>query len=605
MSVEVLPPVLLALPLLVAAVVRVPAVWRRRALSGTVAIVAAGAVGVLGAVLAVVALDTPVVHWVGGWEPRDGIVVAVPLVADPLAAGAVSFAGVVVALALWHALGSYARTGGMLEVLTLLLLVAVTGFVLSADLFSMFVFVELLGITVYALTASKIDDPAAVPGAFNIAVTSTFGAILFLTGTALVYGATGTPNLALAGERLVEAGATPAAVAGVGLLVAGLGVKAGLVPFHFGHLDAHTVARAPHAGLFSAVTAPVGLVGLLRLQTTLVPGVAGDAQGLRGLVLAVAVLAAVVGAVLSVCQTHLKRLLACSSLAHLGIAAAGLAVGGATAVAGTLVYLLAHGALKLGLFLVVGVLLHRLGHLDVRRLVGRAGEAPVAVATLAAGGLLLAGAPVSGLWVGKVLVAEAAGATELGWLPWLLYAAAATTGAALLRAVWHLRGAPVPAHDPDGAVEEGGPETLEPGRATPAGFTWAPALLVAGSVAVLALPGALRAIGAVAADLLAPGAHAAAVLGSPVPATAAPDPDSGVWTSGSVVAGTVAAIVAVLGGRHLAAVGGQPRRWDPLAATPVRLLRRLHSGHPGDYTAWATLGASCWCGAVLWTHTPW
>jgi multicomponent Na+:H+ antiporter subunit D len=600
-------PLLLALPLLGAALGRVPTVWGRQRLAAVIACSSSSATAVLASVLAVAGRDDPVVHWVAGWEPRDGVVIGIALVADGISAGFVAMAAIAVTAVLWHGLGTYERTGGLFEVLTLLLLVAFAGFVLSADLFSMFVFIELLGITVYALTASKVDDRAAVPGALNVAVTSTVGAVFFLTGVTLVYGAVGTPNLAEAGARLAETDVTAAAVVGVALLVSGLAIKAGLVPFHFGHLDSHTVARAPHAGLFGAVTVPAGLYGLARVQATVVPGL-GDAAMLRPLVLTAAVVTALLGGVLAVTQTHLKRLLACSSLAHVGIAAAGIALVVPTGLGGSAVYLLGHGALKLGLFLAVGLLLHRCGSVETGRLLGRAREARVAAVLLAAGGPLLAGLPPSGLAAGKAAISEAANQLGLPWLTPLLYLAAALTGVALVRAAVHVwRGWPL-APDPVGRIAEGSRETVEVGARTPWAFTWVPVGLVAASVLLVLVPGLVDGVVAAANRFADLEVHAAALGGAGGAAGATQSLD--LWQPSSLAWGFAAGAVAIGGGVVSARMGRASRRGRPWLGEAVgarfggavRGLRLLHSGHVGDYAAWATLGAGASCVAVLVLH---
>jgi multicomponent Na+:H+ antiporter subunit D len=606
-EVDRLVPLLLSLPLLAAALVRVPAIWRRRGLATALACAAAATTAAIAVVLAVTGGSDPVVHWVGGWEPRDGVVIGIALVADGFSAGFVAAAAAATTAVLWHALGTYERTGGMFEVLTLLLLVASTGFVLSADLFSMFVFVELLGITVYAVTASKVDDQAAVPGAFNVAVTSTLGAVFLLLGVTLVYGAVGTPSLAEAGMRLATTDVTTAAVLGVALLVTGLAVKAGLVPFHFGHLDAETVARAPHAGLFGAVTVPAGLYGLARVQSTVVPGL-GDPALLRPVLLTVATVTALVGGLLALAQTHLKRLLACSSVAHAGIAAVGIALVVPAGLGGSAVYLLGHGALKLGLFLAVGVVLHRCGSVETGRLLGRAHEARVAAVVLAVGGPLLAGLPPSGLAAGKAAISAAAEDLGFGWLTPLLYLAAALTGLALVRAAVHLwRGWPL-APDTVGRIGEGGRETLAVGARPPRAFTWMPAVLVAASVLVAVVPGLAGAAAVAASSFADPEVHAAALLGVNAPPGDVVPPLE-LWKPSAVGWGVAAGGVAMSGGVRLARRGRRPARGAGRRATfgawsgrASRGFRLLHSGHVGDYTAWVTLGASACCAAVLLLH---
>jgi multicomponent Na+:H+ antiporter subunit D len=596
---DAFPPLLLALPLLAAALLRVPAVWSHRTRSGVLATLAAGTTAILATALLLASREAPIVHHVGGWEPRQGTVIGVTFLVDGLAAGYLALAAAAVALTLWHSIGSYERTGGMFEVLTLLLLAALAGFVLSSDLFSMFVFLELLGITVYALTASKIDDRAAVVGALNLAVVSTIGAVLFLTGATLLYRVLGTPSLAGAAEVLQDPVAAPTTAAlGLAMVAAGLAVKAGLAPFHFGHLDSHTVARAPHAGLFGAIVVPAGLFGLTRLQSLVVPGIV-DPAALRPLVAATAAVTALVGALLAIAQTHLKRLLACSSVAHVGIAAAGVAIADVAGAAGTAAYVVGHGALKLGLFLAVGVMLHRLGSVEVGDLVGRGSAAGSAAVLLAVGGPLLAGLPPSGLYVGKAMIATAAGDAGLGWLVPLLYLAAAATGMALVRVAAHLwLGWPL-GPDLHGRIGEGSRETLTGTEHRKDAFVVVPVVLVVVAGLVGLAPGLARTSTAAAAQAADVAVLSAAVgIGPAARSATAPVPD--VWSASSFGWAAAAVVAAVVGGLLLARCGRRPvpSLRPALRATAVG-FRRLHSGHAGDYTAWGVLGAGVWSTWVL------
>jgi multicomponent Na+:H+ antiporter subunit D len=598
-------PLLLAVPLLAAALIRVPAVWRRRTWSGVVATGAGVVTAVLGAALALATRAGPIVHHVGGWEPRDGVVIGVTFLVDGFAAGFLAAAGAAVAAALWHSIGSYERTGGMFEVLTLLLLVALSGFVLSADLFSMFVFVELLGITVYALTASKIDDRAAVPAAFNIAVVSALGAVLFLTGATLVYRAAATPNLVAIATELAAAGQAPhSASIGVAFLASGLAFKAGAVPFHFAHLDSHTVARAPHAGLFGAIVVPAGLFGLARLQSLVVPGL-GDPAVLRPLLVATAAVTALVGGLLAVAQTHLKRLLACSSVAHVGIALTGLAVADVTGAAGTATYVLGHGAVKLGLFLAVGVLLHRLGSVEVGELVGRGRAAGSPALLLAVGGPLLAGLPPSGLYAGKAMMADAVTAAGLAWLVAVLYLAAGLTGVALVRAAAHLWfGWPL-RPDAVGAIAEGSRETLPDAERRKPAFGVVPVVLVLTGGLLALLPQLVPATLAAAAQAADPAVLSTAVgTGPSTSVTVRADPV--VWACSSLAWATAAVTLAVVGGLVLARRGRRPVASLPAWARAGAVgFRAVHSGHVGDYTAWGVLGAGVWSTLVLAGSRAW
>ena len=593
---ESIPPLLLVVPLAGAALLRVPRLSASPRLSSTVAIAVPGLTAALALWLLPRVQTVPIVHWVGGWRFRDGLVVGIPLVADGVATGLVAFAAVLTAAVMVHASAAHLLRQAPFGVLTLLLLAAVSGIALVGDLFSMFVFIELLGISIYALTAVKVHDVGTVPAAFNLATVSTIGAVAFLTGVSLVYGATGTPNLAEAGLRIVAAPeALPASLTvGLGIMVAGLAIKAGLVPFHFAHADAHTAAMTPHAALFGAVAVPTALYAIARVVGVLAgPLAVGDVLRVGVMVLAVAT--ALVGGVMALVQTHLKRLLAFSSVAHLGIAAVGVALGDVIATTGVVVYVVGHGLVKTALFLAVGLVLHRTGSVDTNELAGRGREATPAVLLLAIGGPLLAGAPPGGLHLGKVGMEVAAAELGFSWVMAPVYLGAVLTGAAVLRAVVQLWWGGGVGTDPYGRVAEGAPETeLPPGR-HPRAFVAVPVgLLLLGVVVPVVLAAGDATAGRSLADA---SGYAASVLefdGEPSPAEAG---ILAAWGVQDLAKGLLAGGAAVLWG--IAAVRGRPGTGSGYLEAPLRWVRVAHSGHLGDITMWATVGVASWCAWAL------
>jgi multicomponent Na+:H+ antiporter subunit D len=582
-----LPPLLVAIPLLAAALARIPRIHHTRWGPDSLALAAALATTVAAAAATRAALAGPLVHHVGGWEPRDGLVIGVPLVADVVAAGFITLTSGLVLASFVYFTVAERRAGGLTHVLTLLLLAAFNGFVLAGDLFSMFVFVELLGITVYAVTAGKLEDPAALPASVNLAVTSTMGAVVFLSGVGLLYGALGTPSLVSASTAVGSNGIEPTVAVALGLVAGGLAIKAGVFPFHFAHADVHTATTVPHAGLFGGVLLPVGLYGIARIHAVTFAGVV-PATDLRPVVVLIAVVTAVVGAVMCVVQQQLKRLLAFSSISHLGIAGVGLGLLTAEGAAAAVVYVLGHAPVKLGLLLTAGAILHRLGSLQFADLAGRAAIVRPAIVLLTLGGVALAGLPPTGLFAGKAALSKAAGEVGLSGIVPFVYGAAILTGAAVVRAAAHLWSSrPVP-DDPIGHVAEYHPEAL-PER-TPAVLYVVPALLLGVGIVAPLLPGVLGAVADAGAGFVAPEVYAAAVLGGPrppLPVGAAME----VWESSSLVQGALAGTLALAVGATLVRWGSW---WRAPAAAPVRWLRRRHSGHVGDYTVWLVGGLAAW-----------
>lgn len=585
------PALLVVLPLLAAAVVRLPGVATRTAGDvigvGTSLAVAGIAIRLLPDVL-----ESPAVHVIGGWEPRDGLAIGIPLVADGMAVGFVALSALLVSAALAYLAVSPERRPATL-VLTLLLLGAAGGFVLAGDLLSMFVFLELFGVTVYAITAGKVEEPAALPATINIAVVSTTGAVLFLMGAGLLYRLAGTPNLVQAGQRLAEVETGPALAVAVVLAVGGLAVKSGLVPFHFAHVDLDTVNWSPHAGLFGALMLPLGLFGIGRVAVLVLAELPEVQETVRVALLVVSVLTALVAGVLSLLQDHLRRLLAFSSVAHLGIAGLGLATLDPKGVAAAGLYVAGHGLVKVALFLTAGVVLHRLGTLHLGGLVGRGREVVVATVLLAVGAPLLAGVPPSGLFVGKTGISEALEAAGLSALSWVMYLAAALTAAALARFVAHLvRGRPVPDDDLGRVLEHQPDRRLS---TTPRTLVAVPAGLLLAGLGVALLPGLLPGAGQAGASFLQPAGYEAAVLGAP----AAPAPEAAElepFKVDAVLEGLgITAAGLVLG----LAVARWWRRERRLVTAPLRGLRRAHTGLVNDQMTWVSVAMAVWCAVVL------
>jgi multicomponent Na+:H+ antiporter subunit D len=582
-----LPPLLVAIPLLAAALARVPVVHQTRWGPDVVALAAAVGTATVGVATTRAALSGPLVHHVGGWEPREGLVVGVPLVADVVAAGFVTLTSGLVLAAFVYFTVAERRAGGLTHVLTLLLLAAFNGFVLAGDLFSMFVFVELLGITVYAVTAGKLEDPAALPAAVNLAVTSTMGAVVFLSGVGILYGAVGTPSLVSASTAVGTAGIEPAVAVALGLVAGGLAIKAGVFPFHFAHADVHTATTVPHAGLFGGVLLPLGLYGIARIHAVTFAATFAAAD-LRPVFVLISVVTAVVGAVMCAVQQQLKRLLAFSSISHLGIAGVGLGLLTAEGASAAAIYVLGHAPVKLGLLLTAGAVLHRLGSLQFDDLVGRAALVRPAVVLLALGGVALAGFPPTGLFAGKAALSKAAGEVGLSAVVPFVYAAAILTGAAVVRAALHLWSSRRVPDDPIGHVAEHHPEALP--EHTPARLSVVPALLLLVGIVVPVLPGVLDAVADAGAGFVDAEFYAAAVLDGargPLPVGSPME----VWEGSSLVQGALAGSLALALGVTLVRWGSW---WRAPVAAPVRWLRRRHSGHVGDYTVWLVCGLAGW-----------
>lgn len=276
----------------------------------------------------------------------------------------------------------------------------------AADLILVFVALETFSLALYVLAAFRRGRLDSQEGALKYFLTGSFSSAFFLYGIALIYGGTGTTRLAGISE-VVSTGAGGALVpAGLALLLVGLGFKVAAVPFHMWTPDAYDGSPAPVAGFMASGSKVAGFAVLLRVLVTAFPAMA---DGWRPLVAAIAILTMVVGTLIAIAQTNVKRMLAYSSIAHSGFILTAVAASNARGISGSLFYLAAYTFVILGAFAVVYAVGHpgepRI-HLDDYR--GLLSKQPFAAAVLALLLISLAGIPpTAGFWA-KVEVFSAA-----------------------------------------------------------------------------------------------------------------------------------------------------------------------------------------------------
>ena len=243
-----------------------------------------------------------------------------------------------------------------------LLLIASTGmmFVVCAiDLVGIFVGVECVSITSYALVALKREDPRASEAAVKYVVIGGMSTALTIYGISMVYGALHTVVLADLGPALVSAGMTWGFIVGVIAMIAGYGFKIAAAPFHMWAPDVYEGASTPVSVMLATGSKKMGIAVFIKVF--LVMFVAAHAlSGIESMQYLFAIIAAVtmtIGNIVAISQHNIKRMLAYSSVAQAGYILIVMAVMSQYALTGGIFHMFTHVFMKGGAFLVVGALI--------------------------------------------------------------------------------------------------------------------------------------------------------------------------------------------------------------------------------------------------------
>ena len=591
---QLLLPVLVAAPILAGCLlVAAGPVLRRRVVDSLATATALAVTGAAALLVVATGLDRRV-SWTGGWRPVHRVTVGIPFIADPVSAGlALLIAGLTTCCFVyaWH---YFDEGGSHLHALILFFLAGMEGLVLTGDLFDMVVFFELMGAAGYALTGIKVDDESAVEGGLNFGIVNSLAAYLSLTGLVILYARIGKLDLPGLGEALAHRPPDALVVASFVLISTGFLVKAAVVPFHFWLPDAQAAAPAPVCALFSGVMVELGVYGVLRLFWVVYGETLPQADVRRAL-LVIGVVTAVLGSAMCFGQRHLKRLLAFCTIANVGVVMVAAALLTADGIGGAALYVLAHAGAISALFLIIGVLLNRYGSTDQLDLFGRARSERALLVLFLAAAFALAGMPPFGTALGVGIAAHAAVIDGYPWVAAMLVLVSGITGGAVQRSGLRVFLGDGTLPDADSSTtDESTPGEEErdtpPLHRIPRTMLAAVVVLVLGSFAVGVLPHAGETATQAAARLIDGKGYTDQALTSAPPAPLHARPTA-TWSALGVGLGVVSTVLAL----GFAAVGLWPDRLRP-AARPLEAgmtrVRRLHTGHVGDYVAWLFAGVA-------------
>ena len=495
---------------------------------------------------------------------------------DPASGGFAGFIALLFVASFVFAWGFFDEVSTTFHVMMLLFLAALQGFCLTRDLFNLFVWFEVMSVAAFALTGFT-RKKSALAGALNFTVCNSLASMCMLAGIGLLYARSGTLDFATMSTMIARAGHDPVIVGGFCLVATALLIKSAVVPFHFWLSDAHAVAPSPVSVIFSSSMVPSALFVLTKLVVQVFAGSPDVLSIVHGLLLALGCVTAVLGGIMAWSQRHLKRLLAFSTISHIGIMMTGLASLSPVGLAGLMVYVVGHGLVKAALFMLVGVLLAMRASVDELDLRGLGqGLFPAGLLTAVAA-LLLGGAPIGILHGGADLVSLAVPAVAGPPIHAAVLIGTALTGAAVLRAA----GRVYLGLGPDPGDEAQAPSDKEQEKADrPLWLMLAPSLLLLG-LAVL--------VPAEAAQHLA-AAWVPQFEGIP---GAVALPETTAWSMVEpwlALLGTVGTAAFALYRQNLP--GSLPRAADAVIGPLEGALGKVHSGIVNDYVVWIALGVA-------------
>lgn len=280
----------------------------------------------------------------------------------------------------------------------------------STDLLMIYLSIEFLGLTSYVLVGFTRKDIKSSEGSVKYFLVGVFSGAIMIYGMSLIYGLTGSLDLLIIKEW-VKTGGSGHLLLGVAtfFILVGFGFKIALVPFHMWAPDAYEGAPTPITAYLSVGSKLAGLAIFLRAFLTSIPISSNLLAVLSGLTMTV-------GNLIAIPQTNIKRLLAYSSIAHVGYIMIGFVAKDVIGVEGVLIYILAYLFMNLGAFTVVIAISNKIGSDNIDDYAGLSKISPFLSSLLVIFLLSLAGIPPMAGFIGKFYVFSAAIKTGYVWL---------------------------------------------------------------------------------------------------------------------------------------------------------------------------------------------
>ena len=399
----------LAIPLATAAICA--AAWANPRLQQAASLVGLVLTLVASLVLLQIVLSQDIVtKQFGGWAPPFGI----SFVADRFSAAMVVISSVLALAASIFATADLRRRQVRAGFYPLFqgLMVGVNGAFLTGDIFNLYVWFEVMLIATLGLITLD-RTRAQLDGAIKYAVLNLFSTILFLMAIGLLYGVTGTLNMADLARVLPQTDSSVALTVSAMLFLLAFGIKAGFFPLFFWLPASYHTATIIVSAVFAGLLTKVGVYACFRVFTLLFEVNDGGIRPIVAFFAAGTMLFGVFGAAI---QWDIRRILSFHIISQIGYIMLGLAIATPLAMAGAVFYIIHHIVVKANLFFVAGAIHRATGTYDLRKAGGLMKSSPLLAVLFLIPALSLAGIPpLSGFWA-KFMVIDASFRGDMAWL---------------------------------------------------------------------------------------------------------------------------------------------------------------------------------------------
>lgn len=297
--------------------------------------------------------------------------------------------------------------------LMLAMISGMVGVVFAGDLFTLYVFWELMSISSYVLVAFRRETWEPVEAGFKYLIMSAAGSATVLLGMSFLYGMAGTLNFQGLATAFSQSPSSVWFWVAFLFILVGFGVKTAIVPLHTWLPDAHSAAPTPVSAMLSGVVIETGVYALMRTFFTAYLSVQPQMFSILAFL---SILTMTLGNLTALLQNDVKRLLAYSSIGHVGYMLVGLAVGTQLGLTGTLLHIFNHALMKGAAFLCAGAIIFRLETRDLKEFSGVGRKMPITTIFFAVSLFALIGMPPLNGFISELTLLTATIQANVGWL---------------------------------------------------------------------------------------------------------------------------------------------------------------------------------------------